>query len=591
MNTLRQFIQRLDALNLWRHWKSVGPKKLLYLPRLLNAREKKIILALLFTALISGTVFFSRMYLRVTVPIPKIGSSYTEGIIGNPHTVNPLFASRDTDRSLSRLVFSSLLTYGANGSIQNDLAESYAMSPDGKTYTVALKKNAVWHDGNPLTADDVLFTIKLTQNPLYKSPLRANWQGVQIETIDQYTIRFSLRTPYAPFIENLTIGIVPKHLWKNITPEQIPLHELSIKPIGSGPYQFSDLEQNADGSISSYTLTRNKAYYREGPYLKKLSFVFFQNEDEIMAAWRKGTIDGFGPTPAKRIPDLETKNASLYSIRMPRLFGIFFNDQKAPSLQEKAVREAIARAIDKSRLAELNTSGGAVPIDSPLPSNSENGQSAQPRFAYDPEAARQLLESAGWKDVNGDSIREKTVKKQKGKETKLELRFVLTTSDWADLLRSAELIKEMLKEVGIEITIEKQSFANLESSVIRPRNFQILLFGQVYGFEADPFAFWHSSQIKDPGLNIALYSSAKADRLLEVARTTSDSEARRKTYEEFSALLSNDIPAVFLFSQLYLYLLPADLKGIHFEQISLPADRFNEITQWYRATKRIFQWK
>lgn len=589
MNTLRQFIQRLDALNLWRHWKSLNPKKLLYLPRLLNAREKKIILALFLATVISGTIFFSRIYVRFTVPIAKIGASYTEGVIGDPHTVNPLFASRDTDRSLARLIFSSLLTYDANGMIQKDLAESYEMSLDGKTYTVRLKKNAVWHDGKPLTAEDVFFTIKLTQNPLYKSPLRANWQGVQVETIDQHTIRFSLRIPYAPFIENLTIGIIPKHLWESITSEQLPLHELSIKPIGSGPYQFYDLQQNADGSISSYTLVRNKTYYREGPYLKTMTFIFFQNEDEVMAAWRKGTIDGFGPASAKHIPDLETKNASVYSIRMPRLFGIFFNDQKAPALQEKAVREAIARAIDKSRIAELGASGGAAPIDDPLPANFGDGEHREPLFAYDPETSRQILENAGWKDTDGDGVREKTIKKQRGKETKLTLRFILTTSDWADLLRSAELIKTMLKEIGIEIIIEKQTFTDLESSIIRPRNFQMLLFGQVYGFEADPFAFWHSSQIKDPGLNIALYANSKVDHLLETARTTEDPKLRREKYKEFSTLLSNDIPAVFLFSQLYLYLLPADLKGTHFEQISLPADRFNEVTQWYRATKRIFQ--
>lgn len=571
-----------------RYWKLLSARKLLYLPHIIKStKERRLILGLILLIFLSGAFLLSRLWLEITRPAPQVGKSYTEGILKDPRTINPLFAAQDTDRDIARLVFSGLLTYSVNGEPIPDLAERYEMSTDAKTYTLFLRKNARWHDGKPVSAEDVVFTVKTIQNPRYKSVLRANWQGVTTEKLDDYTIHFTLRTPYAPFIENLTTGILPKHLWEDISPEQALLHELNLKPVGSGPYKLDSFKQKKDGSISWYRLKRNQDYFREGPYLRKITFVPFSTEEELLTAWKKGLIEGFGPVSAALLPELASARFSVHTILMPRIFGVFFSEKNSPVLADLKVRQAIARAIDRDELIEKILPGGATPAVSPLPFL-KTTEAEDSLYTYDQQKTRELLEQAGWKDANGDGIREKRTK-QKGKEVVTNLRFTLTTSDWPDLLRAAEIIKGKLREVGIEITIEKRPFSDLETAVLRTRNFELLLFGQVYGYEPDPFAFWHSSQIKDPGLNIALYANKKADQLLEEVRRTSNAATRLKKYEEFSKIVSNDLPALFLYSQLYLYLLPSDIHGADISRISLPSDRFNEINGWYRETKRVFR--
>lgn len=577
---------RSDFLRRLRYWKLLSIRKLLYLPHIVNPWEKKLFLSLFLIVIISGGVFFSRAFLILTRPVPQVGKSYIEGLLKEPRTINPLFAVQDGDRDIARLVFSGLLSYSGEGELIPDLTERYEVSSDGKSYTLFLRKNALWHDGKSVSAEDVLFTIRTIQNPHYKSVLRANWQGVSAEKLDDYTVRFSLRTPYAPFVENLTTGIIPKHLWENVGPDQALLHELNLKPVGSGPYAFDRLKQEKDGSIAWLSLKRNSKYFREGPYLKKITFLFFKTEDELAAAWNKGLIEGFGPVSAARIDEFSSSRSSVRTIQMPRIFGIFFNEKRAPMLGDRKIRQAIAHALNKEEIVKKAAPGGATPINAPLPFLEVPPDIKL--YPYDQGRARQLLEEAGWKDADGDGIREKRTR-QKGKEEIATFNITLTTSDWPDLIRAAEAIKSSLREVGINVTVRSLPFSELETEVLRPRNFEMLLFGQVYGFEPDPFAFWHSSQIKDPGFNIALFANKKADQILEEVRRTSDQATRAKKYGEFSRLVAEELPALFLYSQLYLYLLPADVQGVNIVKIALPSDRFNEIHKWHRETKRIFK--
>ena len=583
-----KFIQKkyCDILRLARYWRLLTFRKFIFLWHILNHQERRFFFLLVLIIIISGLGFTTLFWRQITVAVPGVGKTYTEGIIKEPRTINPIWASQDAERDLSRLIFSGLLAYSGDGKIEPDLAESYEISKDGKNYTVALRKNALWHDGKKITADDVLFTIKTIQNPQYKSVVRANWQGVTVEKLDDYTLRFNLRIPYSPFIENLTVGILPKHLWENVAPEKSFLHELNLKPVGSGPYEFDGFKQEKDGSISWYKLSRNSRYYREGPYLKTITFVFLKSEEGALTAWRKGLIDGFGPISAFRVKEFDKSKVSLLNLQMPRIFGLFFNQKQSPMLADKKVREAIYHALNKEDITKQATAGGAIPVDKPLPFF--GGKSAEEESSYNPELSQKLLKEAGWQDSNSDGILEKIIL-QKGKKVSAPLRFTLTTSDWPDLIKTAEIIKDSLHQVGIEIVIDKKAFNDLENSVIRPRNFDMLLFGEVYGYEPDPFAFWHSSQIKDPGLNVALYSNKKADQILEEARRLSDPITREQKYEELTKIINHDLPVIFLYSQLYLYLLPSNIQGTNLAKISLPADRFNEINKWYIRTRRVLK--
>ena len=511
-----------------------------------------------------------------------------EGMLKEPRNINPVLSVQDADRDISRLIFSGLMTYAGNGELKPDLAEKFEISSDGKTYTIFLRKEVKWHDGKPLKADDVLFTIQMIQNPLYRSPLRTNWQGVNAEKVDDYTLRLNLRTAYAQFVENLTVGIVPKHLWQNINPEQAPLHELNLKPVGSGPYEFSKFKQNKDGTLSSYEVVRNSNYYREGPYLKKITFIFLGSVEEAVSELRRRRIEGFGPLATEDAEKIGGDHEN-YFLSMPRVFGIFFNRNRARILEEKTLREAFAYALNKKEIAAAVSQGGVVPIELAFPYGGASfATEGITVYEFNPEKSKKILAAAGWKDENADGVLERKKADSKKSEV-IELTFTLTTSDWPDLVRAAKIIKEELKEVGINIDLDIKPFSELESGVIRPRNFDLLLFGQVYGYEPDPFAFWHSSQVKDPGLNVAFYTSREADKLLEEARKISASEKRVEKYRDLQKQIAKDLPAVFLYSQLYLYALPTDIRGVNLEKISLPADRFNEINLWYKETKRVFK--
>lgn len=585
MDRARQKID--DILRLGRRWKLLTTRKFLYLPHILSRQEKRLIVLLIIVAILTGGGLATRGYLHFTHPVPGVGGSYTEGVIAAPRAINPLYLSRDTDRDIARLVFSGLLTYDGSGNITPDLAERYDISSDGKTYTAYLRKNALWHDGKSLTADDVVFTIARIQNPQYKSPVRANWQGVEAVKVDASTIRFTLRTPYAPFIENLTQGIIPKHLWEHVEPAQALLHELNMSPIGSGPYQFNRFKSKSDGSLVWFALTRNPHYYREGPYLKDITLVFFNSEDEMIASLHRGEIEGFGPIASAHAEEVNRDRNTVLALATPRIFSVFFNAHQSPALTEVSVREAIARALDRGKITEEGSAGGAIGIDTLLPPFAQAVNQSISFPAYDPDRSRSLLDAAGWKDANGDGIRDKKIRDKK-KTKVVPLRFTLATGDAPELKRAAELIKQMLADVGIGVDIQEKSFTDLESSVIRPRAFDMLLFGQVYGYEPDPFAFWHSSQIKDPGLNVTLFADKKADKALEDARRATDRAIRDKKYQEFAAIAAQDMPAIPLYTQLYLYLLPRDIQGASFSRITLPADRFNEINRWYRTTRRVF---
>jgi len=551
----------------------------------------RVLFLLVVIAATSGITLASRVYLQMTTSVPRIGSSYTEGMLGDPRAINPIYASQDTDRDISRLIFSGLFIYNGDGTIKPDLADNLDISADGKIYTVTLKKNLQWHDGEPINADDIIFTIHTIQNGQFRSPLRGDWQGVSVEKLTDDSVRFSLRTPYAPFIENLTLGIIPKHIWQNVTPEQALLHEANLKPIGSGPYRFDQIKKNKDGSISWYQIMRNSTYHNPGTYIQKIIFQFFKNENGMFAAWRRGIIDGFGGVSPLHTAEINPEKSLLLSLSMPRIFGVFFNPKRAPDLENIAVRQAIAYAVDRDEIINGQQQNKAILAQGPLPWLGTATSSIV--YAHDSDHARLLLKQAGWKDINDDGMLEKPGKataKGKPPSPAIPLRFTLTTSDWPDLVETAGILQRQLKTVGIDLVIEKKSYQDLESNTIRPRNFEMLLFGQVYGYEPDPFAFWHSSQVKDPGLNITFFSDKKADNLLENIRTTSDPQIRNADYRNFSDIIVKNIPAIFLFSQDYLYVLPNDIQGVSPIKMALPSDRFNEISAWYRSTKRIFTW-
>lgn len=572
-----------EKLTLWK-------RRILYFPRLFTKNEKILIALLLAAFLSSSLTLATSFFLKNTVVVAASGGTYREGLIKQPRLINPLYISNnDTDRDLVNLIFSSLIRYDSQGEIIGDLAEKWEAQENNKVFIFYLNQNAKWHDGQKVTADDVIFTVETIQNPEYKSPSRPNWQGVNAEKINDYTVRFSLKQPYAAFFENAALPIIPKHIWENISPPNAVLAELNLKPIGSGKYKFYNFETSRQNSIISYTLKANKNYYKNPPHISTVQFFFYNSDDELIEALKKKDINGINSISPKNKELLAREEIIIYPLRLSRIFAIFLNSGKVENFRDQNVRQALSLAIPRNELIQEALFGGAQEADSPLPPGAiqrEEGKKRENK-EFNLQDSLDLLLKSGFKKTGDGMIIKRVV--NKGKPEDIQFSIKLSTSDIPELQQVAEFIKKKWEALGIKTEINLTNITDLEKDAIRPRNYEALLFGEVYGHELDPFSFWHSSQIRDPGLNIAMFSSSASDKLLEDARRDPNKESRKKKYQEFEALIKKNNGAIFLYTPHYFYAVSAFVKGIDLKNIVLPSDRFNAVENWYIKTKRV--WK
>ncbi|HYF10645.1 MAG TPA: ABC transporter substrate-binding protein [Candidatus Paceibacterota bacterium] len=520
----------------------------------------------------------------ISTDVPVRGGALVEGVIGSPRFINPLLAVSDADRDLSALVYSGLLRATPQGGLQPDLAESYEISEDGLTYTFKLREDIHFHDGYPVTAEDVEFTVLRTQDPALKSPKRANWDSVRVERVNEREIRFTLKQAYAPFLENATLGILPKHLWKNASPEEFALSFLNIEPVGSGPYQVDTITRNASGLPERYDLASFSGYALGEPYVASISFQFYPNEAAVIEALKKGDITSANSLPPEDALALKLRDAAIVRTPLPRIFAVFFNQNQNPVLLNREVRVALDAAVDKQAIVDTVLHGFGVVAEGPLPAGVL--KEATP-FASSTERiaeARAGLEAAGWSWNEAEQVLEK-----KSKKDVQRLALSLSTSNAPELKQSAEMIKAAWEKLGAKVTLQIFETGDLNQNVIRPRRYDALLFGQIIGRDLDLFAFWHSSQRNDPGLNIALYTNIKADRLLSSARATADTRERLSLYRSVASEVEKDVPAVFLYSPDFIYLVPESLKGVKTERLTTPSERFLGVEQWYIETESVWQ--
>ncbi len=518
--------------------------------------------------------------------VPAHGGSIREGIIGSPRFINPVLALSDADHDLTNLVYSGLLRATPAGGYIPDLAKTYTISDDGRIYTVVLK-DATFHDGTPVSAEDVAFTIARTQDPALKSPGRANWKGVAVTVVDAKTIQFTLKQAYAPFIENLTFGILPKHLWQGVSTDEMPFSELNSAPIGSGPFMMGQIRRTSSGIPSSYVLEAFSEYALGKPYLNSMTLYFYQNEDELLQALAAGDIEMVSGISANNIASLENTNIARSSLN--RVFGVFFNQNQSEVLRDPAVRQALSHMVDRADLVEKVLGGYGTPLTGPVPPSLIKNPGA-PIEKKDMGLASadtlQLLREHGW-TPGPDGMLQK-VTRIGNSEKATPLAFSLATSNVPELRTAAEYLRHAWGTIGIKVDVHVYDQGDLSQNVIRPRKYDALLFGEVVGRELDLFAFWGSTQRVDPGLNIALYASVAADKILEELRQSNTDSEREQLYHTFAAELAKDIPAIFLYAPDFMYIVPKDVQGLGLGFIETPSDRFLSAYQWHREVDYVW---
>ncbi len=517
-------------------------------------------------------------YTNITISVPGYGGKIVEGVVGTPRFINPILAISQTDKDLSELVYAGLMSRNQNGELIPEMAETYTVSDDAKTYTFTLRENLTFHDGTPLTADDVVFTIQKAVQPEIKSPERANWEGVSVEKVDDITVKFILRQPYAQFLQNTTLGILPEEHWGKFTADEFIFSKLNTEPIGSGPYTFHNSEYDASGIPENMILKAFDKYALGMPYIKDVVFKFYPNRNELKNALIKKEITNAGNISPEFVSEIISKNTNLniMTSTLPRIFAIFLNQKNNTALQNKNIKEALRDSIDKDELIKQILGGYAQNISSTFISNNQKETSSADKKSM--ADIRNKIEKGGW-TMQDDKMFYK-------KDNPLSI--TLKTANTDELKNVANYISNMWKNSGIHVKLEIFEPGNLAQQVLRPRDYEALLFGIIIGTEQDPYAFWHSSQKSDPGLNITNYSNAKVDSLIEKSRRATNNETRRKLYEQISEEINKDIPAIFLYAPTYLYAISKKVKGVKFPTSMEPHERFSNIHSWYINENKIF---
>ncbi len=513
---------------------------------------------------------------RTTVTLPDVGGTYTEAIAGVPQFINPLLAQyNQVDQDLSALIFSGLTRFDGAGNLEPDLAESWVASDDGLAYVFKLRRGIRWQDGKPFTADDVLFTIKLMQDPDFPGVpyLSSLWQSVTMEKLDDYTVRFILREPFPAFADFTTIGLLPEHLLQDMVARDLLNHPFNLKPVGTGPFKLDEV------NATYARLATNPFYSGPKPRLANVVLRFYPSYQETIAAYQSGQVQGISFIPPELIGTargLDTLN--LYTARLASYAIVYLNlqdEESSPFFTEVEVRQALQAALDRQTLIDQALHGQGLVANGPIRAWSWAYNADIPAASYDPARAGGLLDQAGWVDTDGDGLRDKDGR---------PLAFTLLCGDEPSRIEAAQAIAGQWRQIGVGATVEVAG-ANLGAR-LAGRQFQAAMAEVLLSGDPDPYPFWHQTQIEG-SQNYAGWNNDEASMLLESARMVTDRGRRNDFYFEFQRIFAEEVPSLVLFYPVYTYGVSRDVFDVQLGPLTNPSDRFRTLADWYVLTRRV----
>ena len=515
-----------------------------------------------------------------TTAFAKDGT-YAEAVLGPVNTLNPLFASTSAEKSISYLMFSSLLRYDTTGHLNNDLATSIKINDSKNVYTVAVRSDAKWQDGIKLTANDVAFTVKLMQNPNIHTTI-SGWQGITVKVIDETTVEFTLPTTYSAFEHALTFSVLPEHLLKDINPNNIRENNFSQNPVGSGPFRLSFI-QNVDTTSTKKVIymDRNDQYYGGKANLSRFQLYVYNTKDEIVQAL---AINAVNAAADLSLDDTKKVDSKRYVVQSESIqSGVYaIINTKSSFLNDVNLRSALRLATDTTEIRK-KLSDANLPLDLPFTSGQLFGDVPKAP-AYDRNAAEKSLDDNGWK-LNSQKLREKD-----GQILKLS---VVTMKD-SELEITLEDVAKQWRAVGISVETKivdpNDVTQNVVQQILQPRNFDVLLYQLDIGADPDVYAYWHSSQASTSGLNYSNYSNAISDDTLLSARSRLESQLRNAKYITFAKQWLADIPAIGLYQSATRYVHSNQVKSFDdFNALISPIDRYSDVLNWSVGTKSVYK--
>lgn len=522
----------------------------------------------------------------ITLPEAAPGGIYTEALIGSMGRLNPMLDwNNSADRDVNRLLFSGLVKFDSRGLPQSDLAESWGVSADGKVYNFSLRQNALWHDGTPVTSDDVLYTIEVIKSPasLFPQDIKDLWTQIQVKRLDDKTFQFTLPEPFSPFLDYATFGILPKHLLESIPVDQLPTAEFNLKPVGSGPYRFDELLISG-GQITGVVLSANQDYYLGAPFVEQVVFRYFPNSATALDAYRRGEVMGISQITQDVLEAaLAEPGLSVYTSRLPQMGLVFLNlnNPTVGFLQDANVRRALMLGINRTVIVSHILKGQAIIADSPILPGSWAYFEEIEKFPYDPEAAIQILNKEGYIFTAGNSIRSKDGQ---------PLSFALVHPDNAIHTQIAQAIQADWALIGVEINLQAVSYDVLVNDHLSTRNYEAALGDLNISRtpDPDPYLFWHQAE-STGGQNYSQWDNRTASEFLETARTAADFNERTRLYRNFQVVFAKELPSLLLYYPVYSYGVDAQVQGVQVAPMYDISDRLALIREWYLVTRRALE--
>lgn len=548
------------------------------------------ILVVLVTLGIVAVLLFSQQTPSITGPIlpqPEQGGVYTEGLVGSLVRLNPLLDwNNSADRDVDRLIFSGLVRFDEHGLPQADLAEAWGVAQDGTAYNFSIRPNAVWHDGTPVTSDDVIFTVDMMKGDasLYPQDVKDLWGKIEVTKLNEKTIKFTLPEPFVPFMDYLTFGVLPKHLLESVSPDQMEQAGFNLKPVGSGPYRFDHLLVD-DGQITGVVLTLSTTYYGNAPFIEQVVFRYYPTSADALEAYQQGDVLSVSQVTSDVLNTvLEEPKLSLYTSRMPQMSFVLFNlnNSDVPFLQNAKVRRALMLGTNRPYLINTFLQGQAIIADGPILPNSWAYYDGTERFEYDPEAAVNLLKGEGYIIPSGGG-------EVRAKEAET-LAFTMLHPDDAVHTQIAEAIRDGWAAIGVRVDLQAVPYDKLVLDSLASRTYQAALIDLNLSRtpDPDPYPFWHQAEATG-GQNYSQWDDRAASEYLEQARVTADYTLRTRLYRNFQVVFAKELPALPLYVPVYSYAVDSQVKGVQIGALYDPSDRLTTFSSWYLLTRRALE--
>ncbi len=528
----------------------------------LETWEKNLIGALGFVALLSFVGIFVSIHLLNTVAAPTEGGTLQEVLVGAPRHINPLFAVTDTDRTLSNIFFLPLCDVYNRGI--PTLARTCDFS-NPKSVTITLD-DRVWHDGTPITSDDVIFTITAMQNKAVGSPWRALAARVVASKDPSGRVIITTKQP-TPELKTLTsLGIIPHNLWTAVDPARMIMSDLNLKPVGSGPFRFGSITFDRDGGIDSFNLDVFKNFKPQRAFIDELNFRIAPDNSSAYDMFRTRQVDALFVHDTVQTDELVKRDVQQFTVTPPIIISLFFNPTHNANLKKRDVRTAFALALNRSDLISQDLKGIGVATRAPFPSSMlSSPNSTEP-------------------DLNVVQATDLFKKNLSANNAATSSTFTLGIPALPAFGAVAENIKKQLAPFGVTIVPQIIGSGTKTGALL---SYDLLLLGQDYGLNANPIPFWSTTASAESGANYARYQIKEVDGWLEQLSVENRPDARTALLQKINQRLVADVPAVFLFQPIYQYYIANKLSGVTISNSGDPNDRFATVVSWFLNTKRV----